>query len=102
MIQAVYDPADVKLAASGRWLELLQAHGGLTAQQLNGRNQPCPKCGGDDRFAAFKDVGQTGGLNCRRCGSFADGFASLQWLTGNTFGKVLVDVAGAEEFADAA
>lgn len=86
---------EVKIHARGRWLELLQVLGGLRADQLNGKNQPCPKCGGKDRYAAFKDVAETGGVNCRHCHdkSNGDGFATLCWLTGKTFGAVLVEVA---------
>ena len=39
----------VKQAASGRWPEILQSLG-VHAETLTGRHQPCPGCGGRDRF----------------------------------------------------
>ena len=35
--------------ATGRWREILPAFG-MPSSVLNGRNQPCPLCGGTDRF----------------------------------------------------
>lgn len=41
--------AEVKRRAHGRWTELLRALG-VDENLLNRRNQPCPLCGGTDRF----------------------------------------------------
>jgi putative DNA primase/helicase len=54
-------------AALGRWPELLQALAGLSAEQLSDRHQPCPACGGTDRYRWDRDDGP-GGWFCNRCG----------------------------------
>lgn len=80
----------VKQQAAGHWVQILQSVGGLTAQQVDFRiNQPCPKCGGKDRFRAFNDVAETGGVMCNQCHNTrnGDGFATLQWLLGCTFAE---------------
>lgn len=68
----------IKTAARGRWLEILTA-AGMDAADLDGRNRPCPKCGGNDRFATFSDFTETGGVICRGCHSDknSDGIATL-------------------------
>ena len=40
----------IKVAAAGRWPEILAALGGIPAEVLDGQHHPCPKCGGKDRF----------------------------------------------------
>jgi P4 family phage/plasmid primase-like protien len=73
----------VRAAAAGRWVEILTALAGLTPDQLSGRHQPCPRpgCGGTDRFRAFDDVNETGGVFCNSCHDSrnGDGFSTLQW-----------------------
>ena len=54
-------------AADGRWPELLQALGGLAAEQLTDTHQPCPACGGTDRYRWDRDDGP-GGWYCSQCG----------------------------------
>jgi putative DNA primase/helicase len=54
-------------AASGRWPELLQALGGLDPDQLTDTHQPCPACGGTDRYRWDDDEGP-GGWFCNQCG----------------------------------
>ena len=54
-------------AASGRWPELLGALAGLSAEQLTDRHQPCPACGGEDRYRWDQDDGD-GGWFCNQCG----------------------------------
>lgn len=80
------DPAEVKTAADGRWVDLLTA-AGLPEGCLDGRPHPCPQpdCRGRNRFAAWRDVNRRGAVHCRRCftrGSKlppGDGLATLQW-----------------------
>src|SRR5262245_41861881 len=53
--------------------------------KLNGKKErcgPCPKCGGDDRFAinTKKQV-----FNCRGCGACGDTIALVQFLDGVDF-----------------
>ncbi len=72
---------DLKVAARGRWREILVALGGVNHAILDGRGHACPRCGGSDRFAAFGDCNETGGLHCRHCGTdIGDGIKALQWL----------------------
>ena len=54
-------------AALGRWSDLLTALGGLEPSQLNGRHQPCPLCGGRDRYR-FDDLVGSGSWFCNQCG----------------------------------
>ena len=42
--------SDVMTAASGRWRDILEVLGGLQAEQLSNRHQPCPMCAGTDRY----------------------------------------------------
>ena len=73
--------ATVKQAAAGRWLEILPA-AGIPAELLDGKGHPCPRCGGDDRFAAFKDVAERGAVHCRTCfdKGGGDGLATVAWI----------------------
>jgi len=80
------DADEIKRQAAGRCVQILASVCGLTDQQLNPRiHQPCPDCGGTDRFRAFDDVNETGGLLCNQCGSRSDLFESIQWLRRCTF-----------------
>jgi len=51
----------------GRWPDLLQQLGGLSAEQLTDKHQPCPLCGGTDRYR-FDDKDGTGSWYCNQCG----------------------------------
>ena len=85
---------EVKAAARGQWCDLLLS-AGFSADSLNGRGQPCPKCGGDDRFNAAKDVSDTGAVFCRGCFNKSsqvkpgDGIASVAWLMDSSNGEAL-------------
>ena len=59
--------ADILAAASGRWPELMQSLGGLSAEQLTDDHQPCPACGGTDRYRWDRDEAE-GGWFCNQCG----------------------------------
>jgi putative DNA primase/helicase len=54
-------------AARGRWPDILAGLAGLSAQQLTDRHQPCPLCGGEDRYR-FDDLDGSGSWYCNRCG----------------------------------
>lgn len=56
-----------EMAAQGRWREVLLALG-IPMEVLNGKNQPCPMCGGKDRFR-FTDVKGNGNYYCNQCGA---------------------------------
>lgn len=86
---------DVKLAAKGRWIEILSA-AGMPLEALDGRNRPCPKCGGTDRFNASADVEQSGAVFCRGCFNKTaavrpgDGIASIAWWLNLTNGEAIL------------
>lgn len=92
---AKYDKEAVRLAAAGQWGSILPTIGGIPAEVLDGKHHPCSQCGGEDRFRAFDDFEQTGGMLCNQC--FAkdngDGFSAIQWLTGCKFGEAVEKVA---------
>jgi hypothetical protein len=94
MMSNCFDVDDVKRAAAGQWVSILAA-AGMPAGLLDGRGHPCPKCGGTDRFSAFKDTEETGGVMCRQCFSKGngDGFATIQWFTDWPFTESLPFVA---------
>ncbi len=87
----------IKLQARGRWLQIISALSSISPDILDSRKHPCPKCGGDNRFRAYDDFNQEGGLLCSHChqpsAKTADGFASLQWLNGWTFQESIRAVA---------
>jgi putative DNA primase/helicase len=53
--------------ANGRWPDLLAELAGLTADQLTDKHQPCPCCGGSDRYR-FDDRDGSGSWFCNQCG----------------------------------
>lgn len=79
--------ADIKRRAHGRWTELLRALG-IDESILNKRNQPCPLCGGHDRFQYTDKYGE-GNYHCRGCGP-GGGIKLLQEIHGWDFGTVLL------------
>lgn len=83
------DATELKRAASGRWPEILSAVGGVPADALDGRNHPCPRCGGTDRFRMIDAA--AGALYCNQCfcENNGDGLAAIMWLTGATFPEAI-------------
>ena len=53
--------------ARGRWRDILLGLG-VAESVLNGKAQPCPWCGGRDRFT-FDDKAGNGSFVCRHCGA---------------------------------
>lgn len=84
--------AELKQAAAGRWREILVSVGGIEPALLDGKNHPCPKCGGKDRFRLID--ADAGACYCNRCFSSknGDGIAALQWLTGMGFREALAAI----------
>jgi len=77
--------------AEGHWPRLLIELAGLSPQQLENRHQPCPACGGTDRYRWDRDDGP-GGWYCNQCGKDhtgggGDGMDLLIRLTGWEFGE---------------
>ena len=60
-------PRDILEAARGRWPEILHALAGLSTEQLTDTHQPCPLCGGTDRYR-FDDLEGSGSWFCNQCG----------------------------------
>ena len=58
---------DSLTAAQGRWREILRDLAGLQPEQLSNRHQPCPACGGRDRYR-FDDRDGNGSWFCNQCG----------------------------------
>jgi putative DNA primase/helicase len=78
--------------AEGQWPRLLIELAGLAPEQLQNRHQPCPACGGTDRYRWDRDDGP-GGWYCNQCGGKdhsgggGDGMDLLIRLTGWEFGE---------------
>jgi putative DNA primase/helicase len=86
----------IKLRVHGRWSQVLKELG-VAQELLNRKNQPCPMCGGTDRFQYTDRFGE-GNYHCRGCGpggglklaqaclqlSFAELLQRLERLVGNT------------------
>ena len=53
--------------ANGHWPAILGALAGLSSDQLTDKHQPCPLCGGKDRYR-FDDQDGTGSWFCNQCG----------------------------------
>mgnify|MGYP001345097712 FL=1 len=60
-MQDIYD------SAKNRWQDILSSLGGLSAEQLTDKHQPCPCCGGEDRYR-FDDRDGDGTWYCNQCG----------------------------------
>ena len=84
----------VRQAATGRWPEILAHVAGISADVLDGRHHPCPKCGGTDRFRMVDTA--AGSLLCNQCfkSRNGDGFAAVQWSRGIDFVSAAREVAG--------
>src|SRR5437016_559571 len=85
------DAKSVLAAARGRWVEILKT-AGLTDDQLDPKkHQPCPVCGGDDRYRAFDDVAETGGVLCNQCHKSDNktGDKTLMWFAKMTFPQAI-------------
>ena len=94
----------IRAAASGRWDFVVSTIAGIPQSVLDGKHHACPsgKCGSKkDGFRVFDDFSKSGGTVCNQCGKHADGFATLQWLTGRPF-KEVVNVVGSLLCVDSA
>lgn len=84
---------EVKVAAYGRWIDLLVEVGGIGREYLTGKHAPCPKCGGKDRFRLIDE--QEGAVLCGQCFSTknGDGISAIQWMRDCSFNMAVDLVA---------
>jgi len=98
------DVRTVKEAARGNWERVFRETAKALAPAMDaasvGRRPQhvcCPVHGSNkqagDGFRLFNNWRETGGAICNTCGAFSDGFKVLTWVTGQSFGVVLRDVA---------
>lgn len=89
------DVAVVREAARGHWDAIFCALAPMlkAAMQQPGKHVPCPVHGGKDGFRLFPDYAEAGSCVCNTCGSFRDGFETLEWLHGWGFAETLKRVA---------
>jgi len=83
----------VKSAATGRELELLEYVAHIDRDYLDGKPHPCPKCGGKDRFRLVD--AKTGAVFCNQCFSTKNGdfLAAIQHFRGISFPRALEESA---------
>lgn len=75
---------DVREEAQGKWRGILLDLG-MTQKQLDGTNQPCPVCGGRDRFR-FTNMNGNGTAYCSgECGGGLSGIELVKRLQGVDF-----------------
>ncbi|WP_181422130.1 DUF7146 domain-containing protein [Halomonas sp. LBP4] len=77
--------------ARGRWGALLPQRLALR-YWTHRKHQPCPVCGGRDRFRLFADWEATGGAICNQCGA-GDGLTWWQRTSGLTAREAARDIA---------
>ena len=83
---------NIQELTNGRWPDLLAHFCGLTAKQLTDKHQPCPLCGGEDRYR-FDDLDGNGSWYCNQCGGkdqsggAGNGMDMLMRRTGLTYPK---------------
>ena len=82
-------PQNTKEAAFRRWRQILPALG-ISEQLLRRKAQPCPMCGGVDRFV-FDDKHGNGDYFCRQCGP-GNGFDLLRKIFGWDFAHTATEV----------
>ena len=76
------------------WKDLLSRECGLSQSQLSNKHQPCPICGGEDRYR-FDDSNGDGNWYCNQGHNgktSGDGFAFLQLNKGIDFKEALAIV----------
>lgn len=84
---------DIKAAAGYRWQEIHAAIG-IDPKFLRNKHQPCPACGGEDRFR-YDDKDGKGTFICTHWESGAgDGFGLVMHFLGCDFQTALKQVSG--------
>ena len=91
MKTSLFELSDIRAGACGRWPQI-DAALGIPAHLLNKRkHQPCPSCGGKDRYR-YTDHQDTGAYFCNQCSS-GSGFDLLALVHGWTFAESVREVA---------
>lgn len=90
-MNASIDADNVKAAAHGKWPDILHNLAGLDHGQLRNKHQPCPACGGTDRYR-FDDKTGDGEHYCNQCEP-GDGLSLLRKVTGWDFPTALQRVS---------
>jgi putative DNA primase/helicase len=89
---------EIRLRVRGHWAEALAALG-IDATFLDGKNRPCPGCGGRDRFQ-FNRRSEVGAFSCRHhADGGGDGFALVQHVFEvdfSTAARMVAEVMGME------
>lgn len=81
----------------GHWPSILTALAGLTSEQVTDKHQPCPFCGGKDRYR-FDDIDGRGTWYCNKCGGptfsggAGNGWEVLKRKRGWNFAKAAEEV----------
>jgi putative DNA primase/helicase len=82
----------------GRWRDIIGQLGLLDLKALDGKDSPCPMCGGVDRFRFYRGPDQSyGRWYCRGCYEGGDGIKLVMRITGLDFkgaAKVIESVIG--------
>ncbi len=86
------DAREIKAEAQGRWQDILAAIG-IPAKSLTNKHQPCPACGGKDRFR-FDDMGGNGTFICNQYDRLGgDGIALVMHYLDCDFQTALREIA---------
>lgn len=85
---------DLKPKMLGLWSDFISSVATVDTKIFNGKHQPCPSCGGKDRFRFDNNQQEKGdgGYYCNQCGA-GDGVKLAMLVTGWDF-PTLVDAAG--------
>jgi hypothetical protein len=89
-----YDADEIKNNMRGNWVDFLSQCAGFEARVFNKKHQPCPLCGGKDRFRFDDNLEHRGdgGYICGQCGS-GSGMKLYLEATQVGFGVALDDCA---------
>lgn len=90
-----YDWKDIEPLMVGNWQAAIMSIVNVDMRIFNGKHQPCPSCGGNDRFRFddHLDYKGDGGAICNQCGN-GSGITWLMKLSGMTFPESMEALAG--------
>ena len=82
----------IKIAANGKWIDTIYPAVGIQFDKTPKQHQPCPVCGGTDRFRCDNKKGD-GTWICSNCGA-GDGFRLVELYTNTNDGYELMKLIG--------